>query len=474
MDRGPNIGRHSSRPTERNERVNSERGRTQTIRSSASSPSVARPHELGPIVIHRLIGRGTYGRVYELWDRVHNQPLYDRVLKVSDLMDKRHIETLHREVYYLYLLRTAIWRDRARSAKQWDGWKPTVPQLYDYAFVSLHSRVGRSASAPAPHSDTRYSWQRQVGLKSPPPNAIGRGFQVMERMDTTVTELGIKMAEGYAVPEHSIVHTPEQVGGVIQETHLLDEMSVVHADLKRRNLLCSVDGADIRCCDFGFSGLVPSTNPVDWQRFLAPPPFQQTEEHPHHHHQQERPPRISPSDWLRNDRRPVYRSSDLPKEVQKSFWFPKLGFPEALGRQSHHLPVHLWAYLNRYQMFFDMVYNRITYFTTCNRESAILLEPYQVRNLLRLPESIIREFHQLLDHDKIPPLPRYVPRTVYARSPNSQNHSSRETEWVCWDVLHVRGPLPQSRHRPSAPRPPPPSPGNAALKSPNNKKPVRN
>jgi hypothetical protein len=184
-----------------------------------------------------------------------------------------------------------------------------------------------------------------------------------------------------------------QVASIVAVTHAYDRIEIVHCDLKRRNLLHK-QGYDIRVGDHGFTGFLKTA--LEYGKLY-----------------------------------PGKRLTNVP------ITHPKIGYPRELGKWSHRFPTHLWVYLNRWQMYFDFVYNRKTFvFETGSTAIYPMPEPL-IRRLLNVPLEIVHEFDRMIRSElernpdrkfvpKLPPLPGPEKTPVNNKKPQDKPRREKQ------------------------------------------------
>jgi len=303
--------------------------------------------------LYKCLGEGTYGQVYAMRDKETKQPS-GRILKISMLLGQREIDSFVREVLYLQELQDQAWRK-----SEADEWRPLVPKLYT---SKTHT------------------------LRRPNCPLILEGHQTMEQMDGTVTELGLSQARPFNI--RGVAYTSQQFQEMITLTLLLDQMQIVHGDLKRKNLLYkrrndttqgkissseNYDDIVMVLSDFGFTGMLPSlslsssTLSKEMELLLKP--------------------RVGFPDLPMINKKPKKGKKDLKQQDGNS--------------TKNILPTHLWPYLNRWQMYFDFVYNRATYLIDEKNtpKKVSLLPKWVIRHMFEIPEKILDEFLSLYGLD---------------------------------------------------------------------------
>lgn len=391
-----------------------------------------------------FLGKGEYGTVVSLRSKKTRQPT-GQIMKVSLFRNERDERTFNREVYYLVRLQEIQW-SRERLGEEKD--KPTrgsnetkssvsplensvfeasspdecksssdssrliphgwlVPRLYSYWKDNIEQRRRRPRADAASNSTTI--------LTSPAsaPVPVMQGIQIMEQFEGTVTDLGLIQAKRFRL-KRAVALTAQQICSVVGCVHAYDRVKIVHGDLKRRNLLYSRKGQDIRGGDHGFTGFLMTA--IETHRLRKANPNKSISAPPLTH--------------------------------------PKIGYPREMGKWVHRFPTHLWEYLNRWQMYFDFVYvlapctfryaacshsrmwmidwegsyNRLTYVFDENSNSGMTLyklpEPL-IRKMLNVPLDIVYEFDSMVrdellknpDRKFVPDLP---PRSIPAQLSTKQ------------------------------------------------------
>jgi hypothetical protein len=141
----------------------------------------------------------------------------------------------------------------------------------------------------------------------------------------------------------------------------LDQQRIVHGDMTRRNMLYKQESNDIVMVlsDFGFTGE------------LSPSGYH---------------PRIGFPNLVRSHQL-------LPMLIEFFHLQPSV--------RSTRLPVHLWPFVNRWQMYFDCVYNRPTYVILSSGQCCFLPQ-WILCHFFKLPPSILAEFLRLYHIPKNP------------------------------------------------------------------------
>jgi serine/threonine protein kinase len=309
--------------------------------------------------IHERLGSGMFGDVYGLRDSLTKKPS-DRILKISFLKDYTAVSTFSREVLYLRELQNHQWFDGQK-------WHPLAPKFFN-------------------------SWIDRPHLLSLATRVIPQGTQTMERMDGTLTDLGLKQARkklGNKQNKNSlrgvVGYTTTQIRKMVRLTFLLDHLGLVHGDLKRRNLLYKGShGQTIVLSDFGFTGLLPS-DPSSSSCCYSSSSSQSL-------------PSLSFSTTTTTTGSSP--ASDNGSDVASlagphaRFLEPRIGFPD-LPRNRPRLPPELWPYVNRWQMYFDFVYNRPTYWIKPKKKKMRLMPCKVVQKMFGLPDWAVARFVDL-------------------------------------------------------------------------------
>lgn len=291
-----------------------------------------------------MIGKGAYGKVYSLRDSRTKRSI-PRILKISPIHDPRRIVTFNREVLYLQELQALRWRSKKHHT---NVWRPLVPRLFQ-------KQVIRASSLSAPPPSISHMSKPSTPLTSTSASEQADGHQVMEQYKDNMTELGLRQCRNHVTDpkkeKTSVAFTTQQLCLMKELVFALDQFGIVHGDAKRHNLLYRVVWnrkthkrlLEIVWSDFGFTGIT------------------------------------------------AIQHQDSQQSVEGYFTQPKLGFPD-LKPHIHPLPAHLWPFVNRWQMYFDMVYNRPTYWIQKNGKCVRLVH-YLAAKMLQLPTTIVDQFH---------------------------------------------------------------------------------
>jgi serine/threonine protein kinase len=273
---------------------------------------------------YRFIGKGGYGAVYQVRHSQTKRPLPE-VLKISYCYDKETLDAFHKEVFYLEELQNIT--------------VPPIPGLSNQVPHTLAPRIFHSSVSTKQH--------------------VSHGYQIMEKLDTNMTQLGILQAKNYGLDDKCFAFTTEQFLNLLWIPLILDSIDFIHGDLKPRNICQTMQGKIQKVIDLAFGGK---------------------------------------SDF--------YKVNQSDKSSQRLYDRPQLGYPSLRFRKKKDrmnpknppsFPPHLWKFLNRCQIYYSLVIKRQTYLIRNGTKRCELIPGELILDHLNLPSLYVVQFLNLFD-----------------------------------------------------------------------------